>query len=237
MGWSYVFRKLMTVAVLSAVPVLSFGVAQVVTTGTSAAAGGSTTCTGGPGTVTFATPGISELGKASAKAKSTASTTSGAIKCTGTHKGKGTLSASKIKTTSTTTCATDPTPPSPCPSGDFVYDSANQFVSGSGTLFQAVKTTTWKIGSTTYKTKNTASAQATTCTAGEAGFVLTGSMTAPASVAGQPSTLTACLNKDHGHGTTGNFMNDIVSELSGNATMVITSVQFDPADSSIVFGS
>ena len=63
------FRKLMAGVVLCSVPVLSFGVAQIATTGTAGAAG-NTTCTGTSSTgqlITFAPPGISDLGNALGK--------------------------------------------------------------------------------------------------------------------------------------------------------------------------
>jgi hypothetical protein len=224
----------MAVVALSAVPVISVGAVSVATSGNAFAAGKSTTCTGGPGSVKFAAPGLSDLGTASVSAKSKAKTTAGPITCTGGKKGNGTLAVSKITSTSTTTCASDSTPPSPCPSGDFVYDSAGQFASGSGTLFQSVPTTSWTIGTTTYTASNTGSASAT-CPTGEVGFVLTGHLTAPASLSGKATTITACLNGDTGTGTSGSFQADLFGELGGNTVTIIKTALFDPAASSIVF--
>lgn len=226
----------MAVIALSTVPVITVGIAQVATSGNAFAKSKTTTCTGSPGKVTFAAPGLSDLGTASTSAKSKAKTTAGPISCSGKIKGTGSLAKSKITSTSTTTCASDPNPPTPCsPSTDYVYDSAGQFASTSGTLWQSVPTTSWTIGSTTYTAANTASGSAT-CTGSEVGFTLTGHMTAPASVSGQTSTITACLSGDTGTGgTTGVFSADLFAELGGNTTMLITSASFDPADSSIVF--
>lgn len=60
-------RKFMAAVALCSVPVLSFGVAEVATTGSAFAAGGTTLCSGGSQTVTFAAPGISNQGTASAE--------------------------------------------------------------------------------------------------------------------------------------------------------------------------
>jgi hypothetical protein len=227
----------MAVVAMSAVPVISFGVAQVATSGNAFAASKTTTCTGGPGTVKFAAPGLSDQGSVSTSAKSTAKTTAGAITCTGKSKGSGTLSATKIKTTSTTKCSADSNPPPGCTGNpnDYVYDSATAFAAGSGTLYQSVPTTKFTIGSTSYVIANTASAAASTCASNEEGFVLTGHLTAPASQSGKATTVTACILGDAGTGTTGSFQTDLFGELSGNTATIITSGTFDPSDSSIVF--
>jgi len=228
----------MSVIALSSVPVLSFGVAQLATSGNAVAAGGkSTTCSGVGSTVTFATPGISQTGVASASKKSTSMTSSAPLTCTGQHAGTGTLAANKIKSKSTTTCSNDTQPkPSGCTAapGDYVYDSADQLATGSGTLYKAVPTTSFTIGSTSYVAANTSSASAT-CPSGEAGFVLTGHLTAPASQSGKATTITACLETDSGTGTTGHLEADLISEIGGDSTMLITSSGFDPSASSIVF--
>ncbi len=236
-------RKLMAGVVLCSVPVLSFGVVQVATSG-SAWAAKTTTCTGTPGgspqTVTFASPGLSDLGAAQVSAKSTASVSSGAITCTGAKVGTGTVAASKVKSKSTLLCQNDTSPPSPCPSGEFVYDSVTQFLSGGGTLNKDVKTTSWTDKGTTYVAANTGACSTTTagcgsCAAGEAGFVLTGHLTMPASQSGKSTDITACFDTDAGPNTTGNFVNDVTSEAGGNTSIVITSATFDPVSSSIVF--
>jgi hypothetical protein len=237
-------RKFMAAVAVCSVPVLSFGVAEVATSGSAFAAGGTTLCSGGSQAVTFAAPGISNQGTASASAKSTSMTSAApSITCTGKHAGTGTVPASKIKTKTTVTCANDTnTKPSPCPTGDFVYDSAIQFASGGSTLFKAVKTTTWTVGSTTYVAANTSSATAGSgtgvgnCPSAEAGFELTGHLTAPASQSGKATHITVCLNTDTGSGgTTNNFKADVTSEVLGNTTLLITSAGFDGSTSSIQF--
>ncbi len=239
------FRKLMAGVVLCSVPVLSFGVAQIATIGTAGAAG-STTCTGtmtAGQLITFAPPGVSDLGNATASAKATSTGSSGPLACV-TSKGKsetGTLNSSKIKTKSTLLCQNDSTPPSPCPTGDFVQNSASQFAGGASTLFKAVKTTSWVIKGVTYTAGNTASSAAGSgtgpgnCPATEVGFVLTGKLTAPASMVGKSTELTSCLNTDTGPNTTGSFLNDIAAELGGNTSIVIATATSDGLTSSIVF--
>ena len=77
-------RKFMSVVALSSVPVLSFGIAQVATSGNAFAAAKSTTCSGGAQTVTFAAPGLSTQGaprRARSQPRSTSAATS--TTCTG----------------------------------------------------------------------------------------------------------------------------------------------------------
>ena len=62
-GGNKCFGNSMSVVALSSVPVLSFGIAQVATSGNAFAAGKSTTCSGGAQTVTFAAPGPVDLGE------------------------------------------------------------------------------------------------------------------------------------------------------------------------------
>jgi hypothetical protein len=150
------------------------------------------------------------------------------------------VAASKVKSTSTLLCQNDTNPPSPCPTGEFVYDSVGQFLSGGSTINKSVKTTTWTDKGTTYVASNTTGCATTTtgcgtCPTGEAGFVLSGHLTMPLSQSGKSTLITACFNQDTGPNTTGNFVNDVTAEAGGNTSIVITTVSFDPAASSIVF--
>jgi hypothetical protein len=229
----------MSIVALSSVPVLSFGIAQVATSGNAFAAGKTTTCSGGAQTVTFAAPGLSTSGSAQKSKNSTANTSAASsTTCTGAKPGSGTVAGNSITTTSTTKCSKASNPPAGCTGNPkfWVYDSAAQFATGASTLYKAVPTTTFTDNGTTYKIANTKSAQATTCPGTEVGFKLTGTLTAPASQKGKATTITACLNTDTGTDTTGNFKNDVTTEvLNGDPSMVITSASFDPASSSIVF--
>ena len=136
-----------------------------------------------------------------------------------------------------------PTPPSPCPSGEFVQGSSSQFLASGATLFKAVKTTSWVIKGVTYTAANTSSATAGAgtgpglCPSTEAGFVLFGHLTAPASMSGKTTELTACLNTDTGTNTSGSFLNDIAAELGGNNSIVIATSTEDGLSSSILFAS
>jgi hypothetical protein len=233
----------MAVVALSAVPVFTAGVAEVATTGNAFAAG-LTTCSGGSQSVTFAAPGISNQGNAQVSKTSVANTSaSPTLTCTGKKPGSGTVAASTIKSKSKLLCSADTNPPPACTGNPtfFVYDSSSQFVSGANTLWKSVKTTSWTDGSTTYITANKSSLQAASgtgvgkCPSTEAGFVLKGTLTAPASQSGKATTITACLNTDTGTNTTGSFLNDVTSEVLGNTTIVITSSGFDGTASSIQF--
>ncbi len=252
------FRKLMAGVVLCSVPILSFGVAQIVSTGTAGAAT-TTTCNGGAQKVTFATPGLSYTGSAEVAQVSTAKTSlNKALKCTGKHKGTGTVAKDKIKTTATTQCS-GVVPPPPAPSGctgnpnDWVYDTVGGLATGAGMLWQEVPTTKWTIGATTYTAANTSSAAAGNYTSGpvtqpglcpgagepngtELGFVLDGTLTAPAADAGQTTEITVCFLGDSGPGTSNNFTNDVVAAAGGNTAITIASASFDQATSSIFFG-
>jgi hypothetical protein len=227
--------------VLSSVPVLTFGIAQVATSG-SAGAAGSTTCTGAGALVTFAPPGLSDLGTASISAKSITKTGSAAMSCTnGTTTTPGTLSAGKIVSKSTTLCQNDTNPPNPCPTGEYVYDSVAQLASSASTLYKSDKSTSWVIKGVTYKTANTGSSTAGTgtgvglCPSGEVGFVLTGHLVLPSSQLGKSTEITACLNTDTGPNTTGSFAADVTSEAGGNTSITIQTSTLDGATSSIVF--
>lgn len=227
-------------AVLCSVPVLSFGVAQVATTGNALAAS-TTTCTGASSLVTFAAPGLSNQGTASVSAKSTTTTAGSPISCvTGTKPPKaGTLNASKIKSKSTTLCQNDTNPPSPCPTGEFVYDSVAQLASGASTLWKSDKQISWKIGATTYTAVNTGSSVAGSgsgpgnCPSTEVGFVFTGHLSTSTS---KSTEITACLNTDTGPGTSGSFAADVVAEAGGNTAITIQTATLDGATGSIVYG-
>jgi hypothetical protein len=237
--------------VLTSVPVLSFGVAQVATTGTAGAVT-ETVCSGttNPGAlVTFATPGLSDLGTAQVSTKSTTTTGVSPLSCVaGTKPPKsGSLLASKIVSTATSAdlCQNVTSPPSPCPTGEYVYDSVAELASSQSTLFKSDKTTSWKVGSTTYKTKNTGSPAVGTgtgpgnCPSGDVGFELTGKLTAPASQAGKSTEITACIlgdsNGAQGMGTSGNFGADVVAEAGGNMGIVIGQATLDAPNSSVEF--
>jgi hypothetical protein len=234
-----VLRKLLALVILGSVPVLSFGAAQVVTSGVAGAA--STVCTGvAPGqTITFASPGLSALGTAQVSKKSKTAVSSGTLSCTKKTKTKsGTAEALTITTKATKAdlCQNDSNPPSPCPTGDYVYDSADEFASTASTLFKDVPSESWTVGSTTYTATFTSSGAASSCAADEVGFTLGGKLTAPSADAGKAVTVVACLLGDTGPNTTGNFAADIETELGNSSSnIVIATATLDPSDSTITF--
>jgi hypothetical protein len=224
----------MALAILSSVPVITFGVAQVATSG-NAWASTATSCTGtGPGQpITFGGPGISDLGAAQVSKKTTSTTGAGTIMCTGKKTGAGTVSASTIKTKSKETCAEDSNPPSPCPATDYVVDSISQFISGASTLWKDAKTESFAIGSSDFIVTLSSSGTAS-CPSPEQGFTLTGTLTtAPGKFEGKSVTITACLGADSGPHTTGSFGADAVSEFEGNTSILIQTANLDPANSTI----
>jgi hypothetical protein len=226
-------RKLMAAIVVISVPVLSFGVAQVATTG-NAWASGNTTCTGTARVLTFAPPGLSDLGNASAGAKSNDKASSAPLTCTsGTTTSKATFEGFQLALKSTTTCSDDSNPPASCAGkpGDYVYGSAGQYASDADTLYQGAKTVDIWFSPhhhppTCYEcpVDNTASLVAGTgtgpenCPSTETGFVLTGHLATSNSEA---TEITTCLNTDTGTGTSGNFLSDLEAELGGNTGIVV----------------
>jgi hypothetical protein len=251
-----VFRKLMAGAVLCSVPVLSFGVAQVATTG-NAGAVTPTICAGSAAgsAVTFTAPGLSYTGNAQVSANSSTKTGASNIKCvTGAKSKNGSLLASKIKSTSTDPCPGTAPAPTPCPAGQYVVNSVAQLLNAQGSLYQSDKTTSWMIGTTKYTTSNTSDPTVTycdpgagPCTAGTpgqcikgtVGFALAGALTAPAKMAGTATEITACLDQDSngksGMGTTGSFAADVATIAGGSSAIVIGAATLDPANSTIEF--
>ncbi len=235
----FVLRKLMAGVVFCSVPVLTFGVAQVATTASAGALRPAvpTTCVGVTGQViTFAAPGLSDLGTAHASTTSTARASKAKLSCT--PGGSGKWKAENIVATSTDPCPGTSPAPSPCPGGDYVYDAVSQLVNGASTFYQDVPLTKWKIGTTLYIAVNTGSAAAGAgsgpglCPSTEMGFVLTGHLSTSSSTS---TKITACLDTDTGPGTTGSFLNDVAGEMGGNTAVVIASSTEDPGASSIVF--
>jgi hypothetical protein len=243
-----VIRKLTAAIVVISVPVLSFGVAQIATTGSALAAGGPVTCTGTSAgqVLTYAAPGLSDLGFAQQSDKWKDTAGSAALKCTGNGKhGAGTFYAFKVNATSTTTCASDPNPPQPCPSGDYVYNSVNQYLNPD-TLWKAVPVFVIRIPPVPcgdcplpLHIDNDASSIASTgsgpgdCPSTELGVVFDGHLSTSPS---RSTEITSCYSTDTGPGTSGNYAADFNSELAGNQSIVIQSVTLDGAASSVQIG-
>jgi hypothetical protein len=257
-----VLRKIMAGVVLCSVPVLSFGVAEVATTGT-AFAGPTTLCTGtGSGqVVTFTAPGISNQGIAQASAKSTTKTGAGTLSCKSGSKVKsGSVSPSTIKSKSTETCAGDTNPngpPAACAGNPtwFVIDDVSGFAAAAGDLKKDLKSVSFKVGTTSYVADTTGSSAATACgtmggsepvctnppTPGycpdtEVGFFITGHLSTSTT---KSTEITACLNTDTNTGGSappGNFLQDLTAIAGGNLSITVQTATEDPATSTIEFG-
>jgi hypothetical protein len=113
--------------------------------------------------------------------------------------------------------------PSPCPGGDYVFDSVSQFNSGAITLYKEVPTASWVIGKTTYTISNTTSSLTASCPhPKDPGFELSGHLTSPRTEGWKAASMTICFDTDAGPGTSGSFENDITAEAGGNTSMTIT---------------
>ena len=228
------FRKLMAGVVLCSVPILTFGAAQVATIGKAWAAV-TTECTETAGQVmTFAAPGLSDLGTASASAKSVDKVASAPLTCTRDGKTySGTFDPFKLTVVSTATCANDPTPPSSCVGepGDTVVNSASQVNTAFSNLWKYLQHVVVIIppipcggkcsGSVNLNGSGPAGVGSGPglCPSSAVGFVLTGHLSDKSS-----AEITTCFNSDTGTGTSGSFANDFYSELAGNTSIDIASV-------------
>jgi hypothetical protein len=243
-----VIRKLMAAIVVSSVPVLSFGVAQVATTG-SAGAAATVTCTETSGQVlTFAPPGLSDLGTASASATWKERASSAPLACDiGGKTYTGGLAGYKPALKSTTTCSDDATPPASCTGepGEYVVGSVGQYESAQQRLWQALHgQVSWTVSPpkgpcggkcSMVPTSSSEAAQGTgpgNCPLGETGYVVIGHLSTSTSALAE---MTTCFEGDTGQDTTGNFAADVESELGGNQSLDITSAETDPTTSSISY--
>jgi hypothetical protein len=183
------------------------------------------------GTVTFASPGLSNSGAAEAAKTSTATTTPVQFGdgCTGQGANGNSITSKSIK------CAkagkTQPASNPACEPGEYGYDSWNNFETGGTTAIQkALKKIFFTINGIAYESKTSSSAEVVEGTCGpEVGFQLTGTVAAPKQDKGQSAVLTACLGAVTGSGETSstNFFNDI----GGPGT--VTSAQIDPTYSTV----
>ncbi len=226
-------RKLLVVAAAIAMPVSVVAVAGtgVAGAGTPPTPNPPVTCSVS-GTVTFASPGLSQAGSAEA-AKTSVSTTTPTTFGDGCTGGSATGYSITSKSIRCAKKATDPEPASNpgCQVGEYGYDSWNNFETGGTTAIQkALKKLSFTINGIAYSTKTTSSAEVVEGACGdEVGFAITGTVSAPKADKGQSAVLTACLGAVTGSGETSsaNFFDDI----GGPGT--VTSAQIDPAHSTV----
>jgi len=113
------------------------------------------------------------------------------------------------------------------------WDSWGDFAAtGTASILKDTKKLNFTINGIGYQTKNT-SASAITCTGGETGFQISGTIKAPKNDKGQADVLTACLGTVTGSNLVGPTFGDNV--FAPEPTTVATA-QIDPAHSSIAIG-
>jgi len=235
-------KKLAVLAAAIAIPVGGLASLAAISGGTAGASNragdkGTYTCAvaGVPpaaaSTVTFQAPGISSAGSVSESTISKTKTSTAQLPLGATC---GTVNGSAGPYTIAATnppCSATTTPPlgPVCTAGDFAYGSWNSFIaSGASTILTGLPHPKFKIdGDTFVGTSVTAnSVVGAPCTAGEAGFAITG--TVAANEGYSAFTLTACLGTvtapPASAGTL--FLNDV-----GSAPVAV--VQIDPATSSV----
>ena len=202
-------RKMLLIASAIAIPLGATAVSTIV--GPTIAGATSTPIVCHPTTpfpsVTYAAPGLSNGGSFSSSSTSTATTNHITLNCGSLGSGAG---APNNVTTNSTMCTGTNTPVTGCSSGMFNYGNISAFAGGANTLWQAIPTVTWTIGSTTYSMNTNSSNVAAGCQAvGEAGFTVHGVMTVPSSRAGHAAKEVICFGADSGPGTSGSTTADL----------------------------
>jgi hypothetical protein len=204
----YMIRKMLMVAAAIAMPVGAIAVSG----GTASAAGpqaGKAISCAVASTVTFAAPGLSKAGSVDTSATSTTKTgglTFSGTGCSGTGAGHSITSASTKCTGKGT-----PLPYTACKTGDYGYDAWSAYISkGTSSIKTAIPTLAFTLNGNSFSSKTTKVA-GLSCSGGEIGFAITGTVSAPASYKGAKSTLNACLGAVTGTGLTSttNFAKDI----------------------------
>lgn len=184
-------------------------------------------------TVTFAAPGISTPGSISTSKDSTTSTSDETFGpdpsgCTGTGPA---LSIVAKSTKCSKTTPGQPSSNSACEPGNYGYDSWTNYAnSGASTLQKAVKKLSFTINGIAYSSKTT-SAAAYSCSGGEVGFKVTGTVSAPKADKGQSAVLIACLGATTGTGTSSNCQASFVNCVYGPG--YVATAKIDPTTSSI----
>ncbi len=227
-------RKLLVVAAAIAMPV-----SVVAVTGATAGAkvvvppDPAITCSVNA-TVNFAAPGISTPGSVSASKTSTTTTTSESFgKVSGGHACTGTAAGNTIVSKSVKCAKKGPQPSSnsACVPGEYGYGSwANFENSGTASIQKALKHLSFTINGIAYSSKTASAATVAGGACGsEAGFQLTGAISAPKQDKGQSVVLLACLGASTGPGITST--SNFVANFDGPGN--VTSAQIDPSTSTI----
>ena len=223
-------RKLLLIGAAAAIPLGGLAVGAI--GGGVASALSPVTCTVSS-TSTFASPGLSAGGVATASKTSSTKTsgaTLGGAGCTGS------IPALTIPSKNAKCNPKAKYPPTPACSKTlkYVFDTAAGFASaGSSSLLKAFKHTSSTINGTTYIGQAKTAVVSSTCP-GEIGFTVTGKITAPAGTY-TGFTLNACLGTDTGTSLASggaSFAIDL-GDASGGGPDVIASANIDPSTSTL----
>lgn len=202
------------------------------------------------GTVSFASPGLSNQGTNTTTLKKTTTSASASLSgCSGGLSGSGTINggnslgitSKSSKCTGAGTSSDGNNPPG-CPAPVkhtpkvYNYDSAAAFQnSGSASLSKAIKKLSFAIGSTSFQEKVTSATEVLPGGAcgGEVGFAIVGTVKKPKQDKNQTVTANVCLGNDGGTNTSGSFFLDVSSAFGGNTSITIATADIDPATSTL----
>lgn len=190
------------------------------------------------GNITFPAPGLSADG-----VWTTAPTSAASISATlspGYCPGANAHMPAQTLTMPNPACTAVGVPSPVCPSATgYVSDSASGYVAAGATFWTELPNPTrFHIANAAYKSASAASTVIVlggACGVSNSGFKVNGTLTAPAGNVGDPTHLTLCLNSDTGSDTTGNFNDDLTSELANGAppSLVIATAGLDATTSKL----
>jgi hypothetical protein len=234
----HMIRRICAVAAAIALPMSALAVIGL-TNGVAGAATGppdpAVTCTIGA-TVTFAPPGISTNGQVGTGVKETSTTVSsetlGGAGCTGSS------SIAPILSKTVKCVKNQPGQPSTNPGCNGVkgtegWDSWGDFAAtGTASVLKSTKKLSFTINGIPYVTKNT-SASNVSCSGGEVGFQISGTIKAPKNDKGQTDVLTACLGVVTGTSLQGSTPYMFQNQLFAPEPTTVATAQIDPATSTV----
>jgi len=226
-------RKMLVIAAAIAMPVSVIAVSGVTAGAASKPPPDPAVTCSVSATVNFASPGISTPGSVHASKTSTTTTTSESFGdgCTGSAPANNIVSDGvKCTGPSTPSSNTACTAKKPTTYG---YDSWSNYAStGTASIQKALKKLSFTINSIAYSAKTTAS-KTISCADSEAGFQVSGTISAPKNDKGQTFTINACLGASTA--APGSAPLNSTSNFAANAfgPGTIASAQLDPATSTI----
>jgi len=180
------------------------------------------------GSVTFQAPGLSAAGDVSPTLK--VSTTHATASLGGGCSGPSITEAINSKNTK---CKGVNNPSAPCEAKHtYAYDTESNFASPTTitSITKSLKKLSLNVDGVTYSTKTTGAAEIS-CSGGEVGFQINGTVKGPKNDKGETSVLSVCLGADSGPGTSGDFIVDL-----GTGTGTITGAAIDGSNSTLTIG-